>query len=35
VGLPLSTTDKDFNHLDGRLVQVHWVDPTSRGQTIQ
>lgn len=27
VDLPLITTDKDFNHLDGRLIQVHWVDP--------
>jgi len=27
-GLPLITTDKDFNPLDGRLIQVHWVDPT-------
>ena len=25
-GLPLITTDKDFNHL-GRLIQVHWIDP--------
>jgi tRNA(fMet)-specific endonuclease VapC len=34
-GLPLITTDKDFNHLDGRLIQVHWVDPSSGGQTVQ
>jgi tRNA(fMet)-specific endonuclease VapC len=26
-GLPLITTDKDFDHLNGRLLQVHWVDP--------
>ena len=26
-GLPLITTDRDFDHLDGRLIQVHWVDP--------
>ena len=25
-GLPLITTDKDFNHLNDRLIQVHWVD---------
>jgi tRNA(fMet)-specific endonuclease VapC len=24
---PLITTDKDFDHLDGRLIGVHWVDP--------
>jgi tRNA(fMet)-specific endonuclease VapC len=29
VGLPLITTDKDFDHLNGRLIQVHWVDPRS------
>jgi tRNA(fMet)-specific endonuclease VapC len=28
-GLPLITTDKDFNHLDGKLLQVHYVDPAS------
>jgi len=28
-GLPLVTTDKDFNHLDGKLLQVHYVDPRS------
>jgi tRNA(fMet)-specific endonuclease VapC len=27
-GLPLITTDKDFNHLNGRVITVHWVDPT-------
>jgi predicted nucleic acid-binding protein len=26
-GLPIITTDKDFNHLNGRLITVHWVDP--------
>jgi predicted nucleic acid-binding protein len=26
--LPIITTDKDFNHLNGRLITVHWVDPT-------
>jgi tRNA(fMet)-specific endonuclease VapC len=26
-GLPLITTDDDFNHLNGRLITVHWVDP--------
>jgi tRNA(fMet)-specific endonuclease VapC len=25
-GLPLITTDKDFRFLNGRLIQVHWVD---------
>jgi len=25
--LPLLTTDKDFDHLDGRLIRVHWIDP--------
>jgi tRNA(fMet)-specific endonuclease VapC len=29
-GLPLITTDKDFDHLDGRLIRVHWIDPKSR-----
>jgi tRNA(fMet)-specific endonuclease VapC len=33
VGLPLITTDKDFNHLDGRLIQVHWVDPLATGHS--
>lgn len=28
-GLPLITTDKDFNHLNGKLLQVHFVDPQS------
>ena len=28
-GLPLITTDIDFDHLNGRLIQVHWVDPSS------
>jgi predicted nucleic acid-binding protein len=35
VGLPLITTDKDFNHLDGRLVQVHWIDPKGSSETKQ
>jgi predicted nucleic acid-binding protein len=26
-GLPMITTDKDFNHLNGRLIAVHWVNP--------
>ena len=26
--LPIITTDDDFNHLNGRLITVHWVDPT-------
>ena len=26
-GLPLITTDKDFDHLNARLLQVHWIDP--------
>ena len=26
-GLPLITTDDDFNHLNGRMITVHWVDP--------
>ena len=29
-GLPLITTDKDFDHLNGRLLRVHWVDPGLR-----
>lgn len=33
-GLPLITTDKDFNHLDGRLIQVFWVDPKSGQQMV-
>lgn len=28
-GLPLITTDKDFNHLNGELLQVYFVDPRS------
>ncbi len=28
--LPLITTDKDFDHLNGQLIQLHWVDPTSK-----
>lgn len=28
-GLPLITTDKDFNHLNGKLLEVHYVDPMS------
>jgi predicted nucleic acid-binding protein len=34
-GLPLITTDKDFNHLDRRLIQVHWVDPSSGAPRVQ
>jgi hypothetical protein len=30
--LPLITTDKDFAHLDKRLIQVHWVDPSGSGR---
>ena len=30
-GLPLITTDKDFNHLNGQLIQVLWIDPTLIG----
>jgi tRNA(fMet)-specific endonuclease VapC len=26
-GLALITTDKDFNHLNGRVITVHWIDP--------
>jgi predicted nucleic acid-binding protein len=26
-GLPLITTDDDFNHLNARLIAVHWIDP--------
>jgi predicted nucleic acid-binding protein len=26
-GLPLITTDKDFNHLNGNLLEVHYIDP--------
>lgn len=25
--LPIVTTDDDFNHLNGRLITVHWIDP--------
>ena len=32
-GFPLITTDKDFNHLNGRLIQVHWIDP-GQGRTV-
>lgn len=28
-GLPIVTTDKDFNHLDGRLLSVHFIDPST------
>jgi tRNA(fMet)-specific endonuclease VapC len=28
-GLPLITTDTDFNHLNGKGIQVHYVDPKS------
>lgn len=27
-GLPLITTDKDFDHLNGPVITVHWVDPS-------
>ena len=30
-GLPIITTDTDFNHLHGRLITVHWIDPKLRG----
>ena len=33
-GLPLITTDKDFDHLNGHLIQVHWIDPRSGKQTV-
>ena len=26
-GLPIITTDKDFNHLNGKLLQVNYIDP--------
>jgi len=26
-GLPIITTDKDFDHLNQRLITVYWVDP--------
>ena len=26
-GQALITTDKDFDHLNGSLITVHWVDP--------
>ena len=26
--LPIITTDDDLNQLNGRLITVHWVDPT-------
>jgi tRNA(fMet)-specific endonuclease VapC len=29
-GHPLITTDKDFNHLGGSLLQIHWVNPDIR-----
>ncbi len=29
-GLPMLTTDKDFNHLNGNLLDVHYVDPQSK-----
>ena len=31
-GLPIITTDHDLNHLNGRLITVHWVDPKA-GET--
>lgn len=33
-GLPLLTTDKDFRFLDGELIQVFWVDPDQKSETI-
>jgi predicted nucleic acid-binding protein len=29
-GLPLVTTDNDFSHLNGKLLQVFYVDPRAR-----
>jgi predicted nucleic acid-binding protein len=29
-GLPMLTTDKDFNHLNGNLLDVHYFDPQSK-----
>ncbi len=29
-GLPVLTTDKDFNHLNGNLLDVHYFDPQSK-----
>lgn len=34
-GQPLITTDGDFNHLNGRLITVHWIDPRLGKATIQ
>ncbi|MBB6143986.1 tRNA(fMet)-specific endonuclease VapC [Silvibacterium bohemicum] len=31
-GLPLITADKDFRFLDGRLIQVYWVDSGAGSQ---
>ncbi len=28
-GLPLITTDTDFNHLNGKIITVHYVNPQS------
>ncbi|HEX3966374.1 MAG TPA: type II toxin-antitoxin system VapC family toxin [Edaphobacter sp.] len=28
-GLPIVTTDKDFNHLNGKLIDVQYIDPKS------
>jgi len=33
-GLPLITTDKDFGHLNGRLIHVHWVNPAIPKQIV-
>lgn len=30
--LPMVTTDKDFNHLDGKLLEVRYVNPESVNQ---
>ncbi len=33
-GLPLLTTDKDFSFLNGNLIQVLWIDPDQKTETI-
>ncbi len=35
VDIPLITTDKDFDHLNGRLIEVYWVDPKGEQQMVQ
>jgi predicted nucleic acid-binding protein len=32
-GLPLITTDRDFDHLNPGLIVVHWVNPQLGGKT--